>query len=155
MMGRSLLVVGSLATIGLVVSAVLAYMGQPFTQHLLTALVASLLLLFSHCWIMFYLIGTGKVIKETVAKEGLAPELYEQTKGFKNRSYPWMMLAMGLAMATFIIGGGVHTNVIPAWVHHALFWITLAAQVYTLWIELEVLSANESLMAGIERQLAE
>ena len=35
------------------------------------------------------------------------------------------MLAMGLVMAVFIIGGGVYTRLIPAWVHHGLFYLAL------------------------------
>lgn len=153
MMGRSLLIVGGFATLGLLGSAIVAYMGQPFIVHVGVALLASLLLLFSHCWIMFYLIGTGKAIKEAVAEHDMDQNLIEETKVYKNRSYPWMMLAMGFAMATFILGGGVYTGAIPDWVHHALFWITLVVQVRTLWIELEVLTANERLMGGINAQL--
>jgi hypothetical protein len=120
----------------------------------LVALASSLLLLFSHCWIMFYLIGTGKAIKQAVAEHGLDPSLIEETKRFKNESYPSLMLAMGLAMATFILGGGAATGSLPVWVHHALFWAALVVQARTLWIEKRVLEANERLMANIDRRLA-
>jgi hypothetical protein len=60
---------------------------------------------------------------------------------------------MGLAMATFILGGGAQTNSLPVWVHHALFWATLLVQARTLWIEKDVLEQNEKLMAGIDRRL--
>lgn len=153
MMGRALLIVGSLATVGLVAAAVVAYLDQPFSFHLLLALLSSLLLLFSHCWIMFYLIGTGKAIKQAVAEHGLEPELVAETRLYKNRTFPWIMLAMGLAMATFILGGGVYTQAVPSWVHHALFWVTLVAQLWTLWIEQQVLLANHRLMMGINQRL--
>src|SRR5690349_2996201 len=139
MMGRALLIVGAMATLGLIAAAVLGYglpgpVGPEMSRHVLVALASSLLLLFSHCWIMFYLIGTGKAIKEAVAEHGLEPDLIEETKWFKNRSYPSLMLAMALAMATFILGGGAATNTLPAWIHHALFWATLLVQARTLWI---------------------
>lgn len=158
MMGRALLIVGAMATLGLIASAVLGYgldspVGTEMSRHVLVALASSLLLLFSHCWIMFYLIGTGKAIKEAVAEHSLEPGLIEETKRFKNRSYPTLMLAMGLAMATFILGGGAATNSLPVWVHHALFWATLVVQARTLWIEKGVLDANEKLMADIDRRL--
>ena len=153
MMGRALLIVGSLATVGLVATAVVAYLGQPFTVHVLVALLSSLLLLFSHCWIMFYLIGTGKAIKAAVAEHGLESELVAETRLYKNRSFPWIMLAMGLAMATFILGGGVYMQAVPTWVHHSLFWITLVVQLRTLWIEQQVLVANHRLMMGINQRL--
>lgn len=159
MMGRALLIVGAMATIGLAATAVLGYMltsmvGPEMSRHVLVALASCLLLLFSHCWIMFYLIGTGKAIKEAVNEHKLDPNLIEETKKYKNRSYPPLMLAMGLAMATFILGGGAATGTLPVWIHHVLFWAALAAQVRTLWIEKTVLDANEKLMADIERKLA-
>ena len=118
MMGRALLIVGAMATIGLAATAVLGYMltapvGREMTRHVLLALFSCLLLLFSHCWIMFYLIGTGKAIKEAVNEHKLDPSLIEETKHYKNRSYPPLMLAMGLAMATFILGGGAATGTLP------------------------------------------
>jgi len=161
MMGRALLVVGALATLGLLGTGVLGY-GIPESfevsdqaNHILLAVLTSILLLFSHCWILFYLIGTGKVLKEAVAEHGLEQEIVEQTKTFKNRSNPWLMLAMMLAMATFVSGGGVATGSswVPAWVHHTLFALTLATQVYALWVEHEVLTANEKLMRSVDRRL--
>jgi hypothetical protein len=157
MMGRALLIVGWMATLGFAASAGVGYflpsIDEGMRLHILLALASSLLLLFSHCWIMFYLIGTGRAIKDAVRAGGLPPELYERTKDFKNRSYPSLMLAVGLAMATFILGGGVYTGAVPLWVHHGLFWLTLAAQLRALVLEGRVLVANDRLMADINRRL--
>ena len=153
MMGRALLTVGAMATLGLFATGVLGYLVADVGSaglHVLIALASCLLLLFSHCWIMFYLIGTGKAIKQAVADDGLSPELVEETKAFKNRSYPSLMLAMALAMATFILGGGVDTGSIPAWFHQAMFLITLAVQFRTLWIEHLVLLDNAALLRRVE-----
>jgi 4-hydroxybenzoate polyprenyltransferase len=158
MMGRALLVVGWLATAGVIATAVLGYVGSGDPglnqKHVLLALASVLLLLFSHCWIMFYLIGTGKAIKEAVKEHGLDAAAVEETKRFKNESYPALMLAMGLAMATFILGGGAATGALPPLVHHVLFWATLVAQGRALWREQRVLDANERLMAQLDRELA-
>ena len=162
MMGRALLIVGAMATLGLVASAVLGYrLSAPtdlhshfMTRHILIALASSMLLLFSHCWIMFYLIGTGKAIKDAAREHGLDPAFAEETRRFKNASYPWLMLAMGLVMATFILGGGVATGSVPSWVHHVLFYIAVLTQGYALWIEQRVLGDNERLMEKVDRLLA-
>jgi hypothetical protein len=158
-MGRALLIVGAMATLGVVASAVLGYLLSSPTDsdmplHVLVGLASSLLLLFSHCWIVFYLIGTGKAIKDAVREHGLDPALAEETKRFKNASYPWMMLAMAVVMATFILGGGVATGSVPSWVHHALFYAAVPSQAYALWIEHRVLVDNERLMADVDRRLA-
>ncbi len=159
MMGRSLLVVGALATVGLLATAVLGYsLAEPFdvsllSTHLIVAVVTCLLLLFSHCWILFYLIGTGKALKEAVAEHGLEREIAERTKWFKTRSNPWLMLAMMLAMATFVVGGGVATGAVVSWVHHGLFVVTVAVQLWALWVEYEVLTENERLLRSVDRRL--
>lgn len=158
MMGRALLIIGFMATLGLIATGVLGYgLEGPADDHLrfhvLVALAASLLLLFAHCWIMFYLIGTGRAIKDAVNENGLDPRFIEDTKRFKNRSYPMLMLALGLAMATFILGGAVATGTLR-WLHHALFYATLLAQARALQLEWQVLTENERLMTSINRQLA-
>ena len=68
-MGRALLILGWLATAGLLSTGWLGFQVTPENGvglHLLVALFSSLLALFSHSWIMFYLIGTGKAIKTAV-----------------------------------------------------------------------------------------
>jgi hypothetical protein len=159
MMGRALLVIGALGTVAFVGTAVLGYLlvnvndpGLP--NHVLVGLGANLLLLFSHSWIMFYLIGTGKAIKQAVAEHALPAAYVEETKRFKAASYPWLMLAMGCAMATFILGGGAATGALGSWVHHVLFVLAVPVQVWTLWIEHRVLHDNERLMNGINARLA-
>jgi 4-hydroxybenzoate polyprenyltransferase len=159
MMGRALLIVGLMSTLGVIVSAVMGYLlsspvDADMPRHVLVALASSLLLLFSHCWIMFYLIGTGKAIKDAVRENGLDPAIIEETKRFKNASYPSLMLAMGLVMATFILGGGVATGSVPAWVHHVLFYAAVLVQAYALRIEWRVLGENERLMVDVDRRLA-
>ncbi len=154
MMARALLVVGWMATLGFVATGLTGYLDLDLGLHLMVGLAASLLLLFSHSWIMFFLIGTGKAIKDAVVHHGLDASLVEETRRFKNQSYPALMLAMGAAMATFILGGGVATAAIPGWVHHGLFWLALGLQLRALLIEGRVLAANQRLMADIDRRLA-
>ena len=156
MMGRALLIVGWLATLGLVVAAGLGYTAvrasPTMTPHILLAFSSSLLILFSHCWVMFYLIGTGTAIRQAVEEYGFEPSIVEETKDYKNDSYPWLMAAMGLVIATFVLGGGSYAGALGSWLHHALFYITLIVQVRTLWIESRVLTANHRLMDDINRR---
>ena len=158
MMGRALLIVGWMATLGFVANGVVGYrvhdLEQGMRLHVLLGLASSLLLLFSHCWIMFYLIGTGRAIKDAVRESGLPGELVERTKAFKSRSSPALMLALLLAMATFILGGGVYTGAVPTWVHHGLFWVTAAVQVWALRVEQQVLGENDRLMVEVDRRVA-
>ena len=155
-MGRALLILGWLAAAGLLVTGLLGFQISPESGvglHLLVGLFSSLLVLFSHCWIMFYLIGTGKAVKSAVAEHGLSPDLSARTIEFKNRSYPWLMIAMGLVMVTFIVGGGVATRVIPSWVHALLFALAIAGQLRALVLEGEVILANDRLMQQVNAEI--
>ncbi len=157
MMGRALLVLGWLATAGFIGCAVMGYLmdrqASSLSPHVLVGLVASLLFLFAHSWVMFYLIGTGKAIKNAVEEYGLEQELVERTKEFKSRSYPWLMLAMGVVIATFVMGGAFLASAAPGWIHELLFFLTLGIQVRTLIIEAKVLIANERLMQEINARV--
>ncbi|MFQ5525197.1 MAG: hypothetical protein ACE5GX_02945 [Thermoanaerobaculia bacterium] len=150
--------VGAFATVVFVATGVLGYLvvdSPSVDRHVVLGLAAGFLLLFSHSWIMFYLIGTGKVIKEAVAEHDLPEEWIERTKDYKNRSYPWLMIAMGLAMATFILGGGVETKVLPKWIHWGLFYLAVGAQLKALYLEFLVLTENQKLMALADRTIRE
>jgi len=155
-MGRALLILGWLATGGLLATGLHGFqvgVEGGLGLHLLVGLFSSLLILFSHSWIMFYLIGTGKAVKTAVADHDLDRSLAEKTVEFKNRSYPWLMSAIGAVMITFIIGGGVATKVIPSWVHALLFGATLLVQIRALVLEGEVVLANDRLMRQVEREI--
>jgi hypothetical protein len=156
-MGRALLILGWIATAGLLWTGWLGFQVGATTGvglHLLVALFSSLLALFSHCWIMFYLIGTGKAIKTAVADHGLDTAYAEKTVAFKNRSYPSLMLAMGAVMTVFIIGGGVATRVIPPWIHALLFGLAVLTQIRSLALEGQVVLANDRLMREIDGLIA-
>lgn len=155
-MGRALLIIGWMSTVGFIATGVVGFgtePGEALGLHMLLGLASSLLMLFSHCWIMFYLIGTGKAIKVAVVEHDLEGDAIQKTKDFKNESYPWMMLAMGLAMTTFIIGGGVDTRVISPFIHSGLYMLTILAQVKTLVIEHQVLRRNQLLMADVSQRI--
>ena len=152
MMGRALLVLGWISTAGIAYTGLLGFktsVDGGLGTHLLVGLASSLLLLFSHCWIMFYLIGTGKAVKTAVAEHDLDSEFIEITKELKNRSYPSLMLAMIVVMVTFIVGGGVATRVIPNWIHSGLFFLSLGVQIRALLVEGAVLADNERLLSEV------
>jgi hypothetical protein len=156
MMGRALLMIGWLAALGLLIAGFHGYFvdgTDGLSRHVLLALLASLLLLFSHCWILFYLIGTGKVIKGAVVEHKLEPEILDQLREFKNQTSPWLLVAMILAIATFVVGGAVVTKSMPAWAHQTLFYVTVVVQIVTLRRETRVLIANERLITEINQRV--
>jgi hypothetical protein len=158
MMGRSLLILGALATAGMAVAAVLGYgldgpTDPAVSGHLLASLASTLMLVFSHSWILLYLLGTGRAVRDAVKEFQLEPEVIAASRALRRRSIPWLLLAALLAMATFLLGIAGVPGLVPLWVHHALFFATLAVQVLALWIEGRALSANEKLLTDIDHRI--
>ncbi len=156
MMSRALLWVSALGTIGLSITSVLGYLRDPrvfgINTHASIALAGSLLVLFAHCWILFFLVGTGKAVREAVEEYDLDRNYIERTKAFKQELYPWLMLAMGLVIAAFVIGGGSYIGAMrPLW-HRLLGPATVLVQFWTLFLEYKILAKNESLMRRVDRE---
>jgi hypothetical protein len=158
MMGRSLWILGVLATAGVAVTAAFGYgLHSPadpgMRLHVTVALASSLLLLLSQCWILLYLLGTGKVIRDAVREGGLDPAPLARSRRLRRICYPAILLAMALVLSTFLVGGEVAAKGAPPWVHHALFWAAIAVQAGALGIEWWGLAGNESLLVEVDRRL--
>ena len=157
-MGRSLWFLGALATAGVAVAAGLGYglhspadPGMP--RHVITALASLVLLMLSHGWILLYLLGTGKVIRDAVREGELDLAFLAESRRLRRLCYPMILLAAALVLATFLAGGVVAAKGAPPWVHHALFWGAIAVQAGALGIEWRGLAANERLLVEVDRSL--
>ena len=93
------------------------------SQHILWGFFATFLVTLSQSMTMFYFIGTGKYVKDLVANQPFGNEFIRRTKVFKAKVFPTALWAMLFTMATMILGGGVHTHMIPSWVHLGLAWL--------------------------------
>jgi len=159
MMGRALLIIGALATLGFLASGILGYLLEgpadaAMPRHVLVALAACLAQLFSHCWILIYLFITGWAIRETVKEGGLDARYVDEANRFKTSLAPWLVAAVVLGVATFLLGGAAARGAVKPWIHHGLFFATLAVQGWALWRELHVLRANQALIHEIDRSVA-
>jgi len=157
-MGRALLVLGLLGTAGLIAAAAIGYgMGEfgdaRVRAHVLLSLGAALVLMFSHTWIVLYLLATGRVISAVVRERGYEEELLERARRLRLRAIPWLLAALGAVLAAFLTGGAVLSHAAPAAVHHALFYLALALQVGAMVAERRVLAEHERLAAELGRRV--
>ena len=95
------------------------------TNHAAFGFVAAILYLFTEVLVMFFFVGTGVSIKEYVQENSADAQFHRRSIEIKRKLYPPTLLNVLLIMTTFIIGGGVDTGVIPAWIHGLLFYIAL------------------------------
>lgn len=159
MMGRALLIIGALATLGFLASGVLGYLlagpaDSELPRHVLVGLAACLAQLFSHCWILIYLIITGRAIRETVQDRGFDPSHADEPGRLLRSTAPWLLAAVFLGLATFLVGGATAEAAFKPWIHHALFYATLAVQGWALWQERRVLRATQALIDDLDSRLA-
>jgi hypothetical protein len=160
MMRRALLGLGLLGTAGLIAAAALGYGlrggGGGDAQaraHVLLSLGATMVLLFSHTWIVLYLVATGGVVSRLVRERGYEADFLARARRLRLRALPWLLAALVLVVATFLVGNAVLSGAAPAAVHHALFYCTLAVQVGAMAVERRVLAEHDGLRAELVRRV--
>ena len=121
--------------------------------HFLWGFFTTFLVTLGQSMTMFYFIGTGKQVKDLVANDSMAHDFIQRTKRFKARVFPPALWAMLLTMAAMIIGGGVHTKVIPTFVHTVLAAGALYFILVAFWREAKYMIEHSVLMDEIERRL--
>jgi hypothetical protein len=124
-------------------------------HHIIISLIATGLSIFSHCMIMMYFVGTGRVIRETVEKGGLDPKFVDETKGYRKKIFRFALLAITLVMSQTILGGGIHTKVLPLWIHDVLGILTIVFSAYVVYLETQYLVRNHLLGHNVARLFEE
>jgi hypothetical protein len=122
-------------------------------QHFLFGFFTTFLVTLAQSMTMFYFIGTGKQVKDLVANHPSGKEFIQRTKVFKARVFPPALWAMLFTMATMIVGGGVDTRVIPAFVHTVLATAALYFNVVAFWKEAKYMVEHNMLMEELDRFL--
>lgn len=123
-------------------------------RHWQTALWAVLLVLSVHTLIMFYFLATGKQLRVLMETSGRAVNrgYLIELRGFKSRVFPWIMGALGVTIAAFILGGGVLVGALPGWIHTFLGLATVAINLVTAGIEIACIRRNSQIIHAIEAE---
>ncbi len=151
-MAAALLTLTGLSILGIAASFVLAFQ-QGATSHVGLAVFATMLNLLAHSFMMFYLIGKGKAVREAVAEARLEGDYYRRVARLRAPVYSRATLAMALLMAAAIIGASVDVGVLSSWPHAALAGLALAAQVYTLVTEINALTGTARVVDEVNTAL--
>jgi len=122
--------------------------------HLYVALGSVALALFAHSMVLFYFIGTGKTLKEVIARFGLEKELLSRIRWFKVRTSGPLTLACAALITASTLGGRILTGQSPA-VH---FWAGAIAALLNLWAaarEIPCIALNVGLFHELGQRLGE
>ncbi len=122
------------------------------TKHVAYAIPTVLLSLFSQSMVIFFFIGTGRLVKDEIA--GL-PDLdrravLETLRGFKRSTSPPATFALLSAIGVFVLGGAAHTKALPSWTHLAASLLAVGTHTWALGAEWRAFIENGKLMADPE-----
>jgi len=115
-------------------------------QHFLFALFTTFVAVLAQCMSIFYFIGTAKQVKDLLEGRPERGDFILRTRQFKAKVFPMASYAIMFTMAVFIVGAGVHTDVIPAWIHSTLAGVALITNLLAFVREIRYMSENNILL---------
>jgi hypothetical protein len=118
-------------------------------RHVGLAIPTVLLSLFSQSMVIFFFIGTGKLVKDEISgfSEPEKATVLAALRRFKQQTSPAATLALLSAIAVFVLGGAAHTRALPSWTHLAASVAALALHLRALVVEGKAFAENGRLMA--------
>jgi hypothetical protein len=150
-MAIGLLTLAAVGTVGLLATVLLGYRvpGEvaALKGHFMAALLSTMFLVMAHSFIMFFLIATGVEMKEMEKARGGGDSFRRRTIALKSRIFPLLTGALLLVIVNFILGAAAHTRAVPAWVHEATAWATVATSLAAFARAWRVLGDNNRLIA--------
>ena len=89
--------------------------------HIQFAFITVITYMFAESWVMFYFIGAGKTIKETILEYNFDKAIYQKVIKQKRVLFPHITFNILFVGTVFVIGGGVHTQIISPALHGNLY----------------------------------
>jgi hypothetical protein len=122
--------------------------GRLITRHVGFAIPTVLFSLFSQSMVIFYFIGTGKLVKEEVASypEPERVAILKALRRFKAKTSPPATFALLSAIAVFVLGGAVHTSALAPWTHLTAALSAVAIHIWAFAAEWKTFGQNHVLM---------
>jgi len=138
------------STISLIVALVYGYLAHLVnmsyvSMHIIIGLPATLLMILTHCIIMFYFIGSGKTLKEAVEEHKLSPNYIHETKVYKRITSPLATYAMLAAVLMACFGGAVQVGKMASIWHEVAAWGTLFLHLWACVQETRYIIENQLL----------
>ena len=122
--------------------------GHLVTRHVGYAIPTVLFSLFSQSMVIFYFIGTGRLVKDETAgrPEAERRAIHAALRRFKARTSPPATFALLSAIGVFVLGGAVHTKALLPWTHLASSVAAAAIHAWALAAEWTTFRENHRLM---------
>jgi len=143
-----------LGVTGLVTTAVFGLRGSDISRHISYGIFSTLVTLFAHSMMMFYLIGKGKSVKDAMAEHSVTGDYYRRIAAARKPVFSIGTIAMAITMVTAIIGASVDTGVLPPMVHAMIAYGAIFANLAAARIEIAALTAASRIVDEVNRQIS-
>lgn len=147
-----MVVVGLLATLVLVATGLMgfrdAHTDEGVRTHILIGLGSILVFLMSHLWVLFYLLGSVRVLRQETGRAG--GSLDRDLARFATHTLPPLLIALALAVGCFVLGAGVYSSQGSVLVHALAFYLVLPAEAWAAWRMWRTFGAAERAIRGLQ-----
>ena len=121
--------------------------------HIPFAFFSTIFYMFTQILIMFYFIGAGKKIKETILENNLDKTTYQEVIELKRKLFTPLTLNMLFVMIAFILGGAVHTTDINKLWHSGFFILSIVHYLKVIIIQHNSFIANNKTLLKVGEEL--
>ncbi len=111
--------------------------------------VSTILYMFTQSAVMFYLIGSGKKIKELTIEYKLDKIFYDRVIKIKRELFPSLTINILIVGTGFILGGGVQTKVISKYWHYFIFYFGLLHYIKVIVSQYRALIENFNILSDL------
>ena len=152
-MAQALLTGVFLGLTGLATTAFFGLRGTDISRHISYGIFSTLITLFAHSMMMFYLIGKGKSVKDAMAEHNVTGDYYRRIAAARKPVFSIGTLAMAATMITAILGASVDTGVLPPIVHATIAYGAIICNLAAARIEIVALTASSRIVNEVNRQI--
>ena len=152
-MAQALITGVFLALAGLVTTTVFGLRGTDVPRHISFGIFTTLVTLFAHSMMMFYLIGKGKAVKDAMAEHSVAGDYYRRIAAARKPVFSIATLAIAATMITAIMGASVDTGMLPPMVHAMIAYGAIACNLAAVKVEISALIESTLIVDEVNRRL--
>ena len=152
-MAQALLTVVFLGLTGLVTTAFFGLRGTDVSRHISYGIFSTLVTLFAHSMMMFYLIGKGKSVKDAMAEHHVTGDYHRRIAAARKPVFSIGTVAMAATMVTAFLGASVDTGVLPPMVHAVIAYGAIFCNLAAAKIEIAALTASSRIVDEVNRQI--
>jgi len=123
---------------------------EPLARHVAWGLGAALMNLVARCIAIFYMLASGRAVKDLVAEHGLDPSYAVRAKKLKRGVETLATVALIPVMTAAIIGGAIKPDGSGAGPHAWWSWASIAAAALCLAVDGRVGLRNYALLREVD-----